>query len=563
MFHKGVSAVLTVGLILSVAGCATKEQKRFKSFVKSHLARVQPLLKERNLTYWEATASGEQQLYDRYAQLELDLKKIYSNREEFGQLKEWKESGRVKDPLLARQLTLLFNSYLENQIDSTLMRQMVEISTAVEEKFNTFRGTIDDQKVSTKQIYEILRTETSWIKRKKAWEASKQVGRVVQPDLIRLVKLRNKAARQLGFDNYYTMALTLAEQNESDLIDLFGRLAETTEQPYRRLKAEVDSILAPRYGLTPEMMRPWGYNDPFFQEVPKVAEVSLDQFYKDEDVKGLAAKFYESIGLEVDDIIERSDLYEREGKYPHAYCTDIDREGDIRIMANLANDEYEMDTMLHELGHGVYDKYIDRSLPFLLRGPAHAFTTEAIALMFGRLAHNANWLYAMGLISPEQRDRIQPTIEKSQRIGQLVFARWCQVMFNFERALYTDPDGDLNTRWWDLKEKYQLIIRPENRNEPDWAAKIHFTSAPVYYHNYMLGELTASQFYTYIAKTVLKSQDPVVTAYFDHPEVGDYMKERIFQPGKRYDWNGLLRYATGEPLNPAHFGQQFIKGPSL
>ena len=562
MLHKVTSAASIFGLIILIAGCVMKEENLFKDFVKIHVSKVKPLLRDRNLTYWNATASGEESEYDRYAKLDLEIRKIYSNRDEFAQLKAWKESGQVKDPLLARQLTLLYNSYLGNQIDSTLMREMVEISTAVEEKFNTFRGTIDDEEVSTKRIYDILRTETSWIKRKKAWDASKQVGSVVEPDLIRLVKLRNTAARQLGFDNYYSMALTLTEQNENDLVDLFQKLAETTEEPFKKLKAEVDSILAPRYGLTPEMMRPWGYNDPFFQEVPKVAEVSLDQFYKNEDIKELPVQFYNSIGLDVGDILQKSDLYERKDKYPHAYCTDIDREGDIRVMANLANNEYEMETMLHELGHAVYDKYIDPSLPFFLREPAQSFTTEAVAMMFGRLAHNANWLHAMGLISAEERDNIQPTIEKSQRIGQLVFARWCQAMFNFERALYKNPDADLNSLWWDLKETYQFVTRPENRDEPDWAAKIHFTSSPVYYHNYMLGELTASQFHMYIAENILKSNDPVVTTYANHSEVGTYMRERIFKPGSRYDWNGLLQFATGEPLNSAHFGEQFIKGAS-
>jgi peptidyl-dipeptidase A len=558
MFSKVLTAAMSFGLILLMAGCATKEEKQVKSFIEAHVEKVRPLFKERNLSYWRATASGEKEEYDRYAELDIEIKKVYSNRDEFEQLKEWKDSGRVQDPLLSRQLTLLFNSYLRNQIDSTLMHQMVKLSTAVEEKFNTFRGTIDDEEVSTKQIYQTLRTETSWIKRKKAWEASMQVGRLVEPDLIALVKLRNTAARQLGFNNYYTMSLTLTEQNEDDLVLLFGKLAEATEEPFKEVKSQIDSILAPRYGLTPEMMRPWGYNDPFFQEVPKIAEVSLDEFYESQDIKDLAITFYTSIGLDVNDIIERSDLYEREGKYPHAYCTDIDHEGDVRVMANLANDEYEMDTMLHELGHAVYDKYIDRSLPFLIREPSHSFTTEAVAQIFGRLAHNANWLLAMNLISDQERDRIGPAIRKSQRFGQLVFARWCQVMFNFERTLYAQPDADLNTLWWDLKEHYQFVTRPEHRNEPDWAAKIHFTIAPVYYHNYMLGELTASQFHTYIANRILQSNDPVTTTFVGQSDVGTYMKTRIFEPGSRYHWNDMLRFATEEPLNPEHFGNQFI-----
>ena len=53
-------------------------------------------------------------------------------------------------------------------------------------------------------------------------------------------------------------------------------------------------------------------------------------------------------------MIARSDLYEKKGKSPHAFCTDIDREGDVRVLANIVPNEYWMGTMLHEFGHSVY-----------------------------------------------------------------------------------------------------------------------------------------------------------------------------------------------------------------
>ena len=55
-------------------------------------------------------------------------------------------------------------------------------------------------------------------------------------------------------------------------------------------------------------------------------------------------------------MIARSDLYEKKGKSPHAFCTDIDREGDVRVLANIVPNEYWMGTMLHELGHAVYSQ---------------------------------------------------------------------------------------------------------------------------------------------------------------------------------------------------------------
>ena len=73
--------------------------------------------------------------------------------------------------------------------------------------------------------------------------------------------------------------------------------------------------------------------------------------------------------------------------------------------------------------------------------------------------------------------------------------------------MYDNPDQDLNKLWWDLVEKYQLLKRPEGRNEPDWATKIHIATYPCYYHNYLLGEFLAQQLHYYIVANIIKSDD--------------------------------------------------------
>ncbi len=163
-----------------------------------------------------------------------------------------KESGQVQDPLLARQLTVLYNAYLANQIEPNLLQQIVELGTQIEKNFSTFRGSIDGKKVTDNEIKDILKDETDSAKREKAWLASKQVGAAVAADLVRLVKLRNEAARKLGFDNYHTMALATGEQDVKELDRIFADLYERTNKPFAKVKAELDQILAKKYGITPD-----------------------------------------------------------------------------------------------------------------------------------------------------------------------------------------------------------------------------------------------------------------------------------------------------------------------
>jgi peptidyl-dipeptidase A len=555
-------------VFLLIGGCApdakssgggSAAEKKMKEFISFHVEKIKPMTKAANLSYWEAAASGKAEDYDKVSELTLKIRQIYSDANDFAFLKEMKESGKIKDPVLARQLDVLYNGYLENQIEPELLKQIVDLSTEIEKNFSTFRGTINGEKVTDNKIKEILKTETDLEKRQKAWLASKQVGSEVSDDIIRLVKLRNKAAQKLGFDNFHTLSLTVAEQDVKELDRLFNELYKLTNEPYAKLKAELDGILAKNYGIKVEDLRPWHYHDPFFQETPLVYEVDLDSYYADKDVKDLAVKFYTGIGLSVEDILANSDLYEREGKNPHAFSTDIDREGDVRILCNLKNNESWMETILHELGHAVYDKYHGPDVPYLLRQPAHTFTTEAIAMFFGRLSRNPAWMQQMLDLTDEQRAEIEKVSSKYAQLKQLIFARWAMVMYNFEKQLYANPDQDLNSLWWRMVEKYQLVHRPDGRDEPDWAAKIHFTIAPCYYHNYMLGELLASQLQNHIVNKVLKLESDKNVSYVDQKAVGDYLRKNVFEVADLYQWNQMIKRATGEPLQAKYFVAEFVK----
>jgi peptidyl-dipeptidase A len=530
---------------------------QFRAFLEDHLSRIEPLFRAVRLAYWDATISGKKADFDRYAELNVEFLKIYSDAGAFKKLKTWREEDSITDPVDRRQLDLLYRAFLSNQLPSRLIERITRLSSEITNKFNVYRATVDGETLTGNQVRRVLRESTDSARLERVWKADKGVGLVVRDDLLELVRLRNEAATTLGFDNFYTMSLSLDEQDETDIVDLFDGLEEQTSRSFREMKAKVDGVLCERYGLSTDELRPWHYQDPYFQEAPHVHDLHLDTYYENEDILTLVSGFFKGIGLEVGDILERSDLYEKPGKEQHAYCMDIDRKGDIRILANIRSDEAWTGTMLHELGHAVYDRHIDPSLPFVLRQHAHVFTTEAIAMLFGRLSKDADWIQRTIGIPDRERASIAPAVRKHQKLAQLVFTRWCQVMVRFERALYRDPGQDLNTLWWELVERNQMVTAPDGRNEPDWAAKIHIVTAPVYYHNYMLGELLASQLDHFIQRHVLGSGDERLPMS-DRSEVGEYLKESVFRFGRRFHWDRMIREATGEPLDPRYFVEQYV-----
>ena len=545
---------------LFLPGCVhNTAEDRLQEFITTHVAQVESITTHANLTYWKASTTGNRQDYDKLRQLQIEIRQIYSDPQEYALIKDLRGSGEIEDPRLRRQLDKLYYQYLRNQIEPNLLKRMVALDTKIQQRYSSFRGTMEGREVTNSDIYTILTTETDSRTRELAWKASKQVGEAIVDDFLQLVRLCNEAARELGFDSFHTLSVITSEQRVEELDRLFAELDELTYEPFVRLKDELDRILADSYGITPEDLMPWHYHDPFFQRTPLVYEQNLDLYYDKKDVKELARKYYAGIGLPVDDILTRSDLYDREGKYPHAYSHDVDRRGDVRILCNLQNTERWMETILHELGHAVYSKYHDQNEPWLLREPAHSFTTEAIAMLFGRLSRNPAWMQKMLGFTRKQRAEIEAVSRKYLQFQQVLFARWAMVMYHFEKQLYANPDQDLNHLWWDLVERYQLIKRPPGPPDAGWVSKLHFTTAPCYYHNYMLGELLASQLHNYIVHEVLGLASDRNVSYVGQKAIGDYLRKNVLGPGARYHWNDMIARATGEPLTAKYFVRQFIE----
>jgi len=559
-----LASLLAIALCLAVAPARVVAQESGPSaakpspveqalkFIAEYEAAVRPLETARNITDWQANATGKDEDYKAAEAAQNALDAALANPARFAVLKgiraALKQADPRPDPLVARQIDLLYLEYLGKQVDPELLKRITAKSTAITQAFNVYRPKVNGRKLPDSEVDKILKESRDSRYRQAVWEASKGVGAVVEKDLKELVGLRNQAAAKLGFRDFYDMELQRSEMTREEILKLFDELHGLTQELFRETKGRVDAKLAADQGISVSELRPWHYHDRFFQESPDVYDVDFDRFYLKADPVKLAATFYEGVGLPVEDVIARSDLYERPGKYPHAMCGFMDREKDVRVMANVVPNELWASTMLHELGHAVYDKYLPHSLPYIVRTPAHTFTTEAVAMLFERLSRQPGWMRSMGIevADPATVARAQA---RALRDRVLIFAAWTQVMVRFESAMYANPDQDLNKLWWDLVEKYQLIRRPEGRNAPDYASKIHIVSSPAYYHAYMMGEMLVSQLQATIRRDVLKT-DERTPLFTGRKDVGEYMKTKVFAPGATLRWDDFVRFATGQGLSP-------------
>jgi peptidyl-dipeptidase A len=512
-----------------------------EALVADCTARLEPLEVALNAAWWSVNTDASDDNARRRADAEVAFSDALADGDAFAAIRDAQRANGL-DPLLARQLVVFEQAYTPHQLAPDLRRRIIDLQSDIEARFARFRGAIDGDEVDDNAILDILRTSTDPAHRQAAWEASKLVGAEVAPDLITLVELRNEAARALGYRDHFALTLSTTEYDEQRLFTTLDEVDAVTAEPFRAWKRALDEQLAARYDIDANAVRPWHYDDPFFQEVPQAAGVNLDPVLEDTDVETLTIETFDGIGLDVRDLIAHSDLNPRAGKVQHAFCIDVNRAGDVRVLTNNVPGAFWTDTMLHEFGHATHFDGIARALPWILR-TTHMNTTEGVAMRCGRLVRQPDWLQKVAGVPAATVQELAPQLAAARRAALLVFARWVLVMTHFEWGLYADPRAAHDDRWWDLVERYQLVARPDGRHAPDWAAKIHISVSPVYYHNYLYGELTASALTTAFGNLV------------DDRESGTALRERVFAPGASLRWDHLIERATNAPFGASHLAR--------
>lgn len=527
-------------------------------FLQEFEERFKELSIKGSLAYWNASIHSTEENWKLVTKYQLEIIELLRDRNNFEEIQKLYSNLSEYDAITKREIEILHKEFLPNQYDKHKLEEITNLQNKIENTFSSFRTNLDGKILTDNDVDEILKNETDNQKLQRVWEANKEIGDLIVEDLIKLVKLRNEQARFFGFKNYHEMSLILSELNPDEVERIFNELNLKTENKFSEIKQKIDSDLSERYKINKEDLMPWHYQQRFFQETPPIYSLSFNSFYRDKDLIEITRNYFRSIGLEIDDLIEKSDLFEKPGKNQHAFCISINKADDVRVLSNVKPNVDWMGTLLHEYGHAVYDKFIDRTLPFVLRDAAHIFVTEAIAMLFGKLAIHPIWIKIIFNLSENEIENIKNSAIEFSKMNQIIFARWVFVMYWFEKSLYQNPEQDLNTLWWDLHKKFLLINKPEGRNKPDWTTKIHIATSPCYYHNYLLGEIFSSQLNHYLHENILHSDNIWNNVLINNVEVGKYLIDNLFRFGSSLHWKDVIKISTKEDLNIKYFVQQYI-----
>lgn len=530
-----------------------KKEHPFEQFLKDFIPSVARKSTQLNKAFWILETTGSSDAADLKADLDTELKLLFHDPKIYAQLLEWDRDPSLQDRVLKRQLQVLIRTFKQNQVPEALLEEISRKEALLAQSYANFRPVLNGKSLSENEILEILKKETNPEIRKKTWEASKQIGQTLAPQILELVRLRNQAAQSLGYSDYFQMQLDLQEVDGKWLLQTLDALAEKSDSAYQVALEQIERRLSERFQVPVKDLGPWAWCEPFCQQDP-LDTAELDSLVQGVDFTEAASRFYKKMGVDIGPILARSDMEERQGKNQHAFCIHIDREGDVRTLNNVRASIKWLETVLHEIGHAIYEVGFDPHLPWLLREPPHMITTEAMALIAGRQAYLEGPLKELVGDAPQQ-EALRKKADQSLVRRQLIFSRWVLVMTAFESELYRDPDQDLNRLWWQLVEKYQKIQAPKEREGKwDWATKYHIGLAPVYYFSYLLGEMFASAIQESV---VALCQSPALT----DERVGDFLRKKLFAPGNQMPWYELVEHVTGKPLTAEAWLKEFAPTP--
>lgn len=471
-------------------------------------------------------------------------------------------------PLQVKQLkSVLYKAANNPSTLQDLVKARIKAETKQTEDLFGFEFKIDGKKVSANDIDEKLADEKNLENRKKAWEASKEVGKGLKNGLMNLRDLRNKTVQGLGYNNYFEYQVSDYGMTTDEMVTMLQKFNKELYPLFRELHTYARYELAKKYNvkevpdLIPAHWLPnrWGQD---WSSLVDVKGINLDSALKTKDAEWIVKqgeRFYVSLGFpELPKTFwEKSDLYPlpKDAKFKknnHASAWHMDYDKDVRSLMSVTPNSEWYETSHHELGHIYYYLcYSNPDVPVLLREGANRAYHEALGSMMGMAAMQKPFMENLDLIPKNSKSDEMQTLLK-EALNYVVFIPFSTgTMSMFEHDLYAKnlPADQLNKRWWELAATYQGIAPPTIRGEEycDAATKTHINDDPAQYYDYALSFVLLFQLHDHISKNILH-QDPHNTNYYGNKEVGKFIAD-IMTPGASKDWREVLKEKTGSDLS--------------
>lgn len=450
---------------------------------------------EAGKAYWDYITDNSEENQNKLDKASNDCETFYQDEKLYEKFKNLKENTKIKNPELKQELDEVletFNAYNSVEVEETDKdyEKVSNLEKKVQLKANKFEN---PQGVEYRDY--------------------------ISKDIVKLVKARNTYAKKNGYANFYEMKLAEQGKDSKNIDEMFEKITNATndiEKNQKSISKETENLISSRLGKN--------------------------------NILGLCSDVYKNMGWNIMDMpITKFDLFPRKNKINSRQTNNVDPNKDVRVLADLDLKNkplYAVSTLMHELGHAVHYSSFGEKLPNSQKTIASETLDEGIALMMGSLMEKEGTISKV-LDLPEKATKEIKEASLSSKADKI--RSYIQVD-RFEKAMYENPDQDLQKLWKDCGEKY----KNKNYSDLEWTDIDHFIHSPVYYHYYAEGEVVAEQLYNTASKngTVKLTESKDTAKFFNN---------KIFKYGASKTEEEVLKSATGKVLDVDAYCKQFKK----
>ncbi|QUM88125.1 carboxypeptidase M32 [Moritella sp. 36] len=254
----------------------------------------------------------------------------------------------------------------------------------------------------------------------------------------------------------------------------------------------------------------------------------------------------------------------------HPFCGGVS--SDVRITTRYEEDDFTQSLMgvVHETGHARYEQGLPKALNHLPVGQARSMGIhESQSLLFEmQLGRSKEFLT---LLTPEIQKafsgtdkaiynplnlsqcytRVKPDFIRVDA-DEVTYPAHVMLRYEIEQALMNgDIEVDDIPELWALKMQQYLGVDTKGNYRNGCMQDVHWTDGSFgYFPSYTLGAMYAAQFMA----TIKQQMDvPAIITSGDLSPIFNWLKTNIWQNASLLSTNDLVKQATGETLNPAHF----------
>ena len=476
--------------------------------------------------------------------------------------------------ITVRQLNqLLLNAAEGPMTNPDLVSKRVEAETKQSSILNSFEFKLNGQPITANKIDNMLTASTDLAERKAVWEASKESGPALKPNLIKLRDLRNGVAKEMKHPDYFALEVAGYGMTTEEMIKMHDDFLKQLRPLYLQLHTWAKYKLAEKYHqAVPKKIPAHWINNRWSQEWTGLVEAAnIDDRFQGREPEWIvktAEQFYTGLGFATlpATFWTKSDLYpvpagDKRKKDTHAFCNHVDLANDIRSLQNIEPNSKWFFTAHHELGHGHYFMcYTRPEVPPLLRIGANPGFHEGIGELISLASSQVPYLQSRGVLPEDFKADATAFLLDDALARSIPFMFFSSgTMTHWEADVYAKnlPADQWNARWWKYVSDFQGIEPPSLRGEEfcDAATKTHINDNPCYYDSYAVATVLKFQLHDYIARKILH-QPPQACNYADNKEVGAFLSN-ILKKGGTEDWRKVLRDATGEDLSTRAMAEYF------